>query len=306
MDPIAVIDIGTNSIRILAVKRNSDGGIETILRAMKIVRLGEEVDKNRLLSPYAMDRGISALRELKSKAQESGISSFFPLATSAVRDAGNREEFVERVKDETGLNIKVLSGIEEAELSFQGAVWDFEFEFPVLVIDIGGGSTEFTIGRRKPVFSESIDIGAVRITERFFKNDPITKEEYKKAALFIKNEITLIRSKLQKHNFRTAIGVGGTMTTLAAIEKGLKEYNPEYISGFCLTLKEVDRIIEKLLAKTTTERQKIPGLQPERADIIPAGALIVKTIIETISLQKIIVRDSDLLLGYALKVFNMI
>lgn len=300
---IACIDIGTNSIRMLGLEINRDR-FTPLIRLMEITRLGKGVDVNGVLNRQSIERAKHTLRDFKEKGEDLGITAFYVAATSAVRDAANKKEFLHEIKDSTGLTVEVLSGEEEAKLSFIGAVFEepLEEHEPVMVIDIGGGSTEFILGKGKePAVLKSFDVGAVRMTEKYITADPIAVKEYNAMLEGVKRIIgPFIKEIRQTDPIDQVIGVGGTVTTLAAMLLKMEIYDIEKIQGFTFGLQQLRGLIGEMLAKKMDERKKIPGLQPKRADIIPAGAGILLCIMEEMEIDEIKVKDSDLLLGMAI------
>lgn len=292
----AAIDIGTNSARLL-IADVCGNKIERIEKITTITRLGKGVDKNRRLSSEAIEKNIEVLKNYRSIAYSYGIRSIKAIATSAVRDALNRDEFINAVKERAAIDVEVISGGREAELGFRGASSVVEGK-PCTVIDIGGGSTEFIYGAHGDIeISKSIDVGAVRITEKFFGEGTMDNRAISAAAGYIWSMAEeIIKNIKHKGNFET-VGIGGTITSLAAIDMGLTVYDANRVHGYKLGKAEVDSIFSRLSSISLEDRKCIPGLQAERADIIPAGALILKVIMEGLGVQYIIVSEHDNLEG---------
>lgn len=292
----AVVDIGTNSTRLYIADVGKE--IKRIEKQTVITRLGKAVDRDRKLSAEAMKRNIEVLLDFKKIARSYSINEIQGIATSAVRDASNREEFLNMVRDKTGIDIYLISGEEEARLGFLGASSVLNGECGI-VIDIGGGSTEFIYGEKgRIITSKSVNIGAVRMTERFLNGDSITLDAMDKARAYIRNEISSIVSKISSFGLFPLAGIGGTATTLAAIDQGLLLYDIDKVHHYKLYKENLDSIFQRLSCLSLEERKKIAGLQPERADIIVAGTLILKIIMEEFHSNYITISECDNLDGY--------
>jgi exopolyphosphatase/guanosine-5'-triphosphate,3'-diphosphate pyrophosphatase len=295
----AVIDIGTNSTRLLVA--DAEGGIKRVEKLTRITRLGRGVDSERRLSESAVRRNMEVLLEYRDIAQSYGITSLRAIATSAVRDASNRDEFVKAVKEETGINVDIISGREEAELGYLGASSVRPGE-KVLVVDIGGGSTELVWGGCGGVeYSISMDIGAVRATERFFGPGPITADTITEGACCMEEMVREAFKGSGKGEGYALVGIGGTITTLAAIDQVMAEYDRDRVHGYVLKRDRAGSILKRLMSTDVEGRKLIPGLQSGRADIIPAGALILKTILDVSGSDCITVSESDNLEGSLIK-----
>lgn len=308
MKKIGCIDIGTNSIRMLGLETDNKGNFIPIIRCMEIVRPGRGVGLNRELAVDSIKAVKDTLKQFKNSGKRLGIDTYYAVCTSAVRDADNREEFLKEITETFNIPVKLLSGEEEAVLTYIGAIYGEHLrDIKTIVIDIGGGSTEIILGKGYDIiYFKSINIGAVRMTERFISSDPIIIEEYKEMLNSIRQDISACISDIKgrETDIELLIGVGGTITTLAAMLLDMKSYDPEKISGFSFGLNQLKIIIDDLLSKDIEERKKIPGLQPKRADIIPVGAGILLVLMEELGLKNIKVKDSDLLMGMALKIFQ--
>lgn len=282
---IGVIDIGTNSTRLL-VTETAGGPLRVIGRELNSTRLGEGMAAG-VLADRAVDRTIDVLRQYTVEACRLRADRVAAVATSAVRDAANRDLFLQRVKEQTGLDVRVLSGSEEARMSFLGVVRGLDVSLEgALVIDVGGGSTEF-IWRKGAgeVFYRSVRAGAVRMTEGSYGQSEI-REVF--APVF--GEISMVAP-------RSLVGVGGTVTTLAAVAQALSPYDPEKVHGYFLSREKVSEILKDLAAKTPEERHRVTGLQPERADIIVAGVQIVAVIMKELKLPGITAGETDIMYG---------
>lgn len=295
----AAVDIGTNSTRLYIA--DTDDKIKRIEKLTEITRLGKDVDKDRRLKKSRIEKNIDVLLNYKRIAESYGIQNIIAIATSAVRDASNRDEFVKAVKDATGIEIRIISGKEEAELGFLGAASMLD-NGSGTVCDIGGGSTELIFGKDGEVeLSESVDIGAVRITERFLNPGRIAASEVRSAHSYIKEAISPVIEQINKNGRFQLVGIGGTATTLAAIDQKLEKYEIEKVHGYRLSIGQVDAIFNALKDMSLEQRKKVPGLQQERADIITAGALILRTIMEALKSPCIIISEFDNLDGAIIK-----
>lgn len=294
----AAIDIGTNSIRLLIADVGEE--LKRIEKRTTITRLGKGVDSRGLLNCDAILNSIDVLMQYKKAAYDYGIDEINAIATSAVRDAANRQEFIDLVKEKTGISIEVISGEKEAELGFAGASLAVCGR-KCTVIDIGGGSTELISGADGSIsVSASINAGAVRVTEKFFHSGILDSHSILNACEFIRGLTGGIIETIRALGNREIVGIGGTATTLAAIDMKLSTYDPDKVHKYVLTKDRIDDMFYMLSGMSVEERKKIPGLQPKRADIIPAGALILKTILEDMGSDKITISESDNLEGLLL------
>ena len=288
MRRVASIDIGTNSTRLL-VAEYRDKHLNRIETDLVTTRLGRGMGAGRLL-PETMRHTAEAIGRFYQKALDLGAKAIIAAATSAVRDASNSGDFLELVKRKTGLTVRVLSGAEEAALSWRGVISGLPVEpGSTLVIDIGGGSTEFIRMQGKRLSLASVNAGAVRFTAA----------KAGTAAMYEVLEPVLIRLKQQAP--RSLIGVGGTITTLAAVDQQLSPYDPERVHGYRLTRRSVQRILSILSNMGIEERKKVKGLPPARADIIVAGVQIAGMIMENLGLSDMLVSECDILYGLALE-----
>jgi len=274
MKRYAAIDIGTNTILLLIVEKTSEGLPRTIVDQETTTRLGEGLVKNREINPRAMQRTIEAIERYLSYCRREGTTEVVAVGTGALREARNRSEFLRRVRMRCELNVEIISGQEEARLSHLGVVMDRKwFPGPIMVVDIGGGSTEWIYGKVSgEVTVLSMDIGALTITERFVTSDPLKEEEYRDMAFHVKKAVTEI-SPPKEHP--PLVGIGGTITTLLAMKRGLKEFASSHIHHGLLKLRDIEEQIERLKILPLEKRRLIAGLPPERADIIMAGAMIL-------------------------------
>ena len=293
-----VVDIGTNSCRLFISEVEKNENKYSIKRKfrkyLEITKLGEDVNKNGYLLDSAINRTIDVLKNYAEKMASYGVEEKLVCATSATRDSSNREDFIKRVKTESGLEIKCITGDEEASLSFKGASDSIEGE--LLLIDIGGGSTEFINGSKDDInFMKSFDIGAVRVTEKFFVNDNHCEENIKLAEQWVKSQIKEAKD-LSQRDF-ILVGVAGTVTTNVTVYEKMVDYDPEKVHMYNLTMANVEENIKLYLSKNIDERKKIKGLPPKRAEVIIAGTFILKWIMETLERDEILVSEDDILEG---------
>jgi exopolyphosphatase/guanosine-5'-triphosphate,3'-diphosphate pyrophosphatase len=289
----AAIDIGTNSCRLLIAERTSRDSFDILNRKLEITRLGEGVDQNKLLKVSAVNRVFEALKKYKKITDEIQVDRIRVVGTSALRDVENSHLLTEKINN-LGFELEIISGEKEAELNYSGAVSNLDGKF--LLIDIGGGSTEFIWSNASNINFKSLDIGCVRMTEKFIFNpkEKVNSIEIEK----IKNYVENLLVKELKLNKRFKVkGVGGTITTVAAIKLALKVYDSSKIENLKLEYSELEKILDSLSKLNLEERKKIAGLQPKRADIIVSGLIILKTILKYINSQKLYVSDHDLLYG---------
>jgi exopolyphosphatase/guanosine-5'-triphosphate,3'-diphosphate pyrophosphatase len=291
--PVAGIDIGTNSVR-LSIRERSGRELE---RQMHITRLGQGVDGTGRLHPDAIERTLQVLRRYQVLCQQHGVGEFLVAATSAARDAHNRSEFFGPARAIFGRELELLSGDEEASLSFRGATSDLPSSLaPFVVLDIGGGSTEFARGHRDPSASISLDLGSVRLTERCLHGDPPTPQELEDARATTLELLERASAAVDLVSPATWVGVAGTVTTLAALTLGQSEYEPERTHGSELTRDEIERAFARLARVPAKERAPLL-IQPARAGIIVAGALILLTILDRFGVRSLRVSERDILDG---------
>jgi exopolyphosphatase / guanosine-5'-triphosphate,3'-diphosphate pyrophosphatase len=291
---VAAIDLGTNSTRLL-VADVEDGRVEEVERRLEITKLGEGVDERRRLLPLPIARVRNTLTDFRRALEGHGTERALAIATSAVRDAENGESFLGEVEWSYGFATKLLSGDEEALLTLRGVTAGRELRPGTLVVDVGGGSTELVVGGPDGVdFHRSLDLGGVRLTERFLRSDPPGPEELEACAAHV-------RDALPELEVSSAIGVAGTITTLAALDLGLVEYDPEPIHGHRIPAASVDAQLDRLAALPLEQRRRVPGLHPDRAATIVAGALIVRELLRRYGLDALEASERDVLHGAALE-----
>jgi exopolyphosphatase / guanosine-5'-triphosphate,3'-diphosphate pyrophosphatase len=306
---IAVVDIGTNSTRLLVadVARSADGASPTVTeldRRSTVTRLGQGVDATGALHDEAIERVVGVLGEYRGAIDALEPERTVAVLTSAVRDAANGADFAARVRDEFGFDARTLPGGEEARLTFLGATSErpADAPAPVVVIDIGGGSTEFVVGEgAEPTFHVSTQSGAVRQTERHVRSDPPAPAELDAMREEVRSTIEREVPEDVRRRTRAAIAVAGTATSLAAIDQELEPYDPARVHGYVLTLERAREALRSLAAMTDEERRKVPGLEPARAPAIVAGATHLVEALEAFSLDSTEVSDHDILRGAALE-----
>ncbi|HXF92723.1 MAG TPA: Ppx/GppA phosphatase family protein [Nitrospiraceae bacterium] len=293
---LAGVDIGTLTCRLLIARVSNAGRLSELRSDRRILRLGEGVDQARTLRPDAMDRVISTLLEWRKVIETYPVEGQIAVATSAVRDAKNRDEFLGRVKREVGFEVELISGEEEARRTMLGIRSGLpESVSSILGLDIGGGSTEFILDRPgAPPFVRSIDIGVVRLTERILLHDPPTEQELRAVREAIKKETEQVQRLLGDLSGITFVGTAGTITTLAAMAQQLPQYEPARIHNYGLKLATVQKLEQELLSRTKAQRRDMPGLEVGREDVIVAGVLILRTVMETLGYADCLVSDLGL------------
>ncbi|MEC4017318.1 Ppx/GppA phosphatase family protein [Streptomyces sp. H27-D2] len=309
MTRVAAVDCGTNSIRLLVADADPrTGEIKDLDRRMTIVRLGQDVDRTGRLAPEALERTFAACREFAGVIEELGAERVRFVATSASRDAENREDFVRGVVDILGVEPEVISGDQEAEFSFTGATKELKAGHltpPYLVVDIGGGSTEFVIGDGAVDAARSVDIGCVRLTERHLtaadgtRVDPPTLGRITAIKADITAALDLVEQSVPLARAGTLVGLAGSVTTVAAIALGLKEYDSAANHHSRIPLDRVREITGELLSSTHAQRAAIEVMHPGRVDVIAAGALILLSVMERSGAREVVVSEHDILDGIA-------
>jgi exopolyphosphatase / guanosine-5'-triphosphate,3'-diphosphate pyrophosphatase len=305
MTRVAGLDCGTNSLRLLVADLQPDGTLRDVVRDMRVVRLGEGVDRTGELSPAALNRTFDVLREYAGQCRDLGAQRVRMVATSATRDARNRDEFTRGVREILGADPEVISGEQEAALSFIGATGDLrsrpDLADPYLVVDIGGGSTEFILGGPDgPVASRSVDIGCVRLTERHVRSDPPAPTELRAAKADIAAAIAEVGRTVDLAATRTLVAVAGTATTVTALALGLPAYDPDRIHLSAVSLGDVERIYDELARMDAGQRAALGPMHPGRVDVIIAGALILREVIRAAGAGRMLASEHDILDGIAL------
>lgn len=297
---LAFIDIGTNTILCLIVELSAGGRFRVLNDFAEITRLGQGVDQSQFIGRGGEQRSRQALRRYLASCQELGVEEIIAVGTSALRDARNSPEIRERWRAELGLQVRVISGREEAAYSFLAVQRGLTLAGrELLVIDIGGGSTEFIRGNEDGVVdAASVDTGSVRLTERFIHSDPVVDAECASMIAAIDQQLASIRQRFSDPGAVPAlVGIAGTFTTLAAVEKQLARYSHSEVHGACLTLSEVRRQVRLFQSKTIAERKQIPGLEAKRADVILAGACLTERIMASFGAERITVSDQGVRYG---------
>lgn len=312
MTRVASIDCGTNSIRLLVADVPAAGAHTDLLRRMEVVRLGEGVDSTGRLAPQAIERTRRVLAEYAAAARDLGATAVRMVATSATRDAANRGEFEDMVVATLGQKPDVASGREEAELSFLGATASLDAGAtahgsppprpPFLVVDIGGGSTEFVLGDAEGVrAARSVDIGCVRLTERHLRGDPPTAEEIARAEADIRSALDDVRAEVPVDRAASMVGLAGSVTTVAALALALPAYDADAIHGSRIAVDDVRAVTADLLAATRERRAAMPVMHPGRVDVIGAGSLILRVLMDGFGAAEVVVSEHDILDGIALR-----
>jgi exopolyphosphatase/guanosine-5'-triphosphate,3'-diphosphate pyrophosphatase len=297
---VAGIDCGTNSIRLLIADLPPSGGeLRDVTRRMEIVRLGQGVDRTGALAPEAIERTRLALADYTDAIAAAACDRVRMVATSATRDARNAGEFRDMVMRTLGAMPEVVTGSEEAALSFSGAVIGLPPELPghYLVVDIGGGSTEFVVGSSTVDAAASVDIGCVRMTERHLHDDPPTAAQVAAAEADIRSTVERAVSQVDGGRARTVVGLAGSVTTVTALALGLPGYQPERIHHAAVSTADVISVTDHLLTMTKAQRLALPVMHPGRADVIGAGALILKVILDTVGAAGVVASEHDILDG---------
>ena len=300
---VAVVDIGTNSTRLLIADVTAEGAVTQLVRESIVTRLGEGVDASGRLADEPMQRVLDTLERYRSAIDEHGVTATTGVLTSAVRDAANGAEFTAEVRERFGLDARTIDGDEEAALTFAGATSErVDDHREIVVVDVGGGSTEFVAGRDGEVdFHVSTQAGVVRQTERHLHDDPPSPEGLQAltaevAAIFVEAVPQELRERVQ-----TAIAVAGTATSCAAIELELEPYDPERVHGHVLKRGMCDMLLAHLAQMTDDERREVTGLQPDRAPTIVAGIAMLVEVLRAFGLDEVEVSEHDILRGAALR-----
>ena len=296
---IGTIDIGTNSMRLL-IADYTDNKIEKRTKYINTTRRGQGVDKEGYITKDAMERNLRALKEFSDKCKEEQCHKVYCMGTSALRDSKNGQEFVNKAKELTDIDVNIICGEEESSLGFMGVLEGTEGDKKedILVIDIGGGSTEFIVGNEEGIkFCESENVGALRMTEKFITTDPISDEDFNAMTSFIEETISSTIDKLNTMNISKIVGIGGTITSLSAMNQQLEVYSMEKIHNSEVTKKDLEKILQNLKMMTLNDKKTLKGLQPKRADIITAGVKILNIVMEKLEFEKIMVSEYDNLEG---------
>jgi exopolyphosphatase/guanosine-5'-triphosphate,3'-diphosphate pyrophosphatase len=305
---LAGIDIGTLTCRLLIADLPVNGPLKELRSERRILRLGEGVDQSKRLNSAAMDRAIHCLKEWRAVIDGSRVDACTAVATSAVRDATNRQEFLDRAKCEAGFEVEVITGEEEAHRTMLGVRSGLPTRVTdVLALDIGGGSTEFIFDRIGQVpIVRSIDFGVVRLSERILQHDPPTTEEVQRAREWIRKETEKAMAVMPQRAGVTFVGTAGTVTSLAAMAQRLPAYEPARIHNYRLTLETIGNLEQQLLSRTKAALVGLPGLEKNREDVIAAGTIIIRTVMETLGERECLVSDLGLREGVLIALLGRI
>lgn len=296
---IGTIDIGTNSIRLL-IAEYVNNKIENRNKYINTTRIGQGVDKDGYITKEAMDRNLNALKEFSDICKEQNCEAVYCMGTSALRDSKNGQEFVKKAKEMANIDVKIICGDEESNLGFLGVLEGTEGDKKdnILVIDIGGGSTEFVLGNEEGInFCRSENVGALRMTEKFITTDPISEEDFNQMNYFIENTISSTLEILKNKKISKLVGIGGAITSVSAMNQQLEVYSMEKVHNSEVTKKDIEKILQNLKKMTLNDKKTIKGLQPKRADIITAGVTILNIIMEKLEFEKIMISEYDNLEG---------
>ena len=298
MKKVAIIDIGSKSIKFFVGERQEDGTIRTILDTNDIAALGEGLSKTGRISDEALERNAQSVAAFAAKARELGAEKIVSVGTMALRSAENSADFVARVKELCDVEVQIIPGEEEARLSYLAVLSGLPLQDGDLVIfDTGGGSTEFIFGRGKELKNRfSVNLGSNRITEDFFADDPVKEGSVEKAVAQIDREFAEAGVTGKPAQL---VGMGGTVTSMGAVKHKMVKYDPDVIQGSTLTREDVEEQIQAYASRTIEQRRELPGLQPKRADVILSGACILKDILERLDAPQLTISDRGLRHGLA-------
>ena len=296
---IGTIDIGPNSMRLL-IADYKNNKIENRKKYINITRIGQGVDDKGYITEEALERNLNALKEFADKCIEEKCEKVYCMGTSALRDSKNGQDFVNRAKELTNIDVKIICGEEESNLGFMGVLEGAGGDKSnyILVLDIGGGSTEFIVGNEDGIkFCKSENVGALRMTEKFITTDPISDEEFNKMSDFIEKTISSTLDKIKGMHVSKLVGIGGAITSLSAMNQQLEVYSMEKVHNSVVTKKDLEKILQNLKKMTLSDKKTIKGLQPKRADIITAGVKILHIVMEKLEIEKIMISEYDNLEG---------
>jgi len=298
MSKKAIIDVGSNSIKFFLGDLATDGTLQTVIDENDIARLGEGLRETGQISPEAMQRNNEAIARFAEKARSNGAGEIVCVGTMALRNANNTADFIKLVKETSNVDLTVIPGEEEARLSYLAVLSGLTLQDGKLAIfDTGGGSTEFIFGEGKAVSKRfSVDLGAIRVTEKYFKADPVSKADVDAAIAEIDSTF---KDSGVDGKVAQLVGMGGTVTSMGAVKHKMEKYDPDVIQGSTLTLADVEEQIEAYSSRTIEARKEITGLQPKRADVILAGACILKVIINRLGVNELTISDRGLRHGMA-------
>ncbi len=304
MSRVAAIDCGTNSIRLL-IADISGGKFKEVLRDMEIVRLGQGVDENKSFHPDAINRTLAAVEKFKNQLAGKCVEKIRFCATSATRDAANRDLFIDGVRQILGVEVEVIPGEEEARLSFNGATKELlQSDAPFLVVDIGGGSTEFVYGNKEVEFAKSVDIGCVRMSERHLKSQPVEMGQVAQAIIDIDKAIAQAAAVVPISTAKTLVAVAGTATTIAAAALELETYDRYAIHLSRIPAEKVHKVSAAFQAMTKSDISKLGFMHPGRVDVITAGSLVLSRVMAATGATEFVASESDILDGMAWSLIN--
>ncbi|MBI5788408.1 MAG: Ppx/GppA family phosphatase [Candidatus Schekmanbacteria bacterium] len=307
MNRLAVIDVGSNTVRLLVIEGTDVRNYRVLHQAQDITRLGEGLEAGKPFLPQAQERTLSVLQNFSLKAKALGAQTIWAMGTSAMRRASNGKEFIAQVEKTCGLEFTVVSGQDEARITLQGIETALNLQGrSYLAIDIGGGSTEFILtdgqGRIQELFS--LEIGAVSLTERFLKSDPPQAVECSKLLHYVQQELSAHIAKFCPAIL--VVGTAGTITTLAAVAQKMEKYDPKKINNYVLSRQQISAVLNNFINQPLDLRRKTPGLEPKRADIIIAGTVIILTILEILQAGELIVSDAGFREGIMVELFKKV
>ncbi len=302
MKKFASIDIGSNTVRLLIMEADDAENFKEVNSERVICRLGEGINSEKRLLPHRMDLTLDVLQRFRDHCQKHGDIPIRVVATSAVREASNREEFVHLAQERTGLDVEVISWEEEARLTVEGVFWKLPSSGKTLIFDIGGGSTEFIFCQDKQVLaSASTSLGVVRLTEQFISQHPVDIREYQNLKTHIREQLDRVHFRLGEPSPEILIGTAGTVTTLAAMDRKIFPYDPEKIHGLVLPLDNIQRLFEDLKSKSLGQRLEIPSLEQGREDLILAATPLVLEIMKVFRCSHVTVSEYSLREGILLQ-----
>jgi len=304
MSQVAVIDCGTNSIRLL-IAEISGSNFKEVIRTMEIVRLGQGVDENKAFHPDAINRTLLAVKSFKEIIDKNKVDKIRFCATSATRDAMNRNLFIDGVRDILNVQVEVIPGEEEAVLSFTGATYQLDQgSGPFLVVDIGGGSTEFVYGDKKVISAKSVNIGCVRMSERHLTNQPPTMDQIASAIVDIDIAITQAAVSVPINSAKSLIAVAGTATTVAAAALDLSKYDRDLIHLSKISADKVHKVAQMFQSMNKSEISALPYMHEGRVDVITAGSLVLSRVMAATGAVEFVASESDILDGMAFSLIN--
>jgi exopolyphosphatase/guanosine-5'-triphosphate,3'-diphosphate pyrophosphatase len=299
------IDIGSNTVRLLVMEADDQGNFKEVDSERVICRLGEGINSEKRLLPHRIELTLDVLKRFRELCGKYGDIPIQVVATSAVREASNRDEFVHLARERTGLDVQVISWEEEARLTVEGVFWKLPSFGKTLIFDIGGGSTEFIFSQDKQVLaSAGTSLGVVRLTEQFVSQHPTDVREYENLKNHIREQLDRVFFRLGEPSPEKLIGTAGTVTTLAAMDRNIFPYDPEKIHGLVLPLENIERLFEDLKSKSLEQRLEIPALEPGREDLIIAGTALILEIMRTFNCPELTVSEYSLREGVLLQAFR--